>query len=137
MRLLVALLFLIVPSSAQSIEFLQGVWTSGQTAIEFHWAQRNGEPMLVGRTWTGKSQACPWCVASSAMAIYYDADSRLLRLHVKDRSQRIRDLSLETERKGFLEFVAESGDRIVFESTRPDQLSMVLGGVTALTLQRK
>jgi hypothetical protein len=132
MRVFVALLFLVAPMAAQSLDFLQGVWTSGQSTTEFHWAQRNVEPVLIGRNWAGARQSCPWCVTQTAMAIYYDADSRQLRLHVTDRRGQVRDLRLETERKGFLEFVGKSGDRMVFQSTRVDVLSIIFGGVTTI-----
>jgi len=137
MRILAALLFFVLPVSAQSLDFLQGVWTSGGSTTEFHWAQQKGQPVLIGRNWAGGRQSCPWCVTDTAMAIYWDADSRQVRLHVSDRMQRVRDLRLENVHKGFLEFVGESGERIVFQSARPDQLSIAFGGVSAITLHRK
>jgi hypothetical protein len=137
MRILAALLFMVLPVSAQSLDFLQGVWTSHGSTTEFHWAERDGLPVLIGRSWAGGRQSCPWCVTETAMAIYYDADSRQVRLHVSDRLKRVRDLRLGTARKGFLEFAGESGERIVFQSMRGDQLSIAFGGVSAITLHRE
>lgn len=132
-----SLLFLVLPAAAQSLDFLQGVWSSGRSTTEFHWAQRNGEPVLIGRSWAGGWQICPWCVTRTAMAIYYDADSRQVRLHVTDRRGQVRDLHLKAERKGFLEFVGGSGEQIVFQSSRPEQLSIAFGGAAAVTLHRE
>jgi len=137
MRVLVALLSFVLPVSAQSLDFLQGVWTSGGSTTEFHWAQQNGQTMLIGRSWPGGRQSCPWCVTETAMAIYYDADLRQVRLHVKDRQEHVTDLRLKTAHQGFMEFAGEAGNRVSFEFTRPDQLFIAFGGVTAVTLHRQ
>ena len=87
--------------SLRALNFLQGVWTldnAGYTDenLEFHWSTREGNPVIVGRRWSGYEKGCPWCVAQSAMLARYDATLNQIRLHFVDREQHVREFHLDS-----------------------------------------
>jgi len=82
------------PASLESLNFLLGVWTPedwGHQAetTEFHWVERQGHALLVGRHWEADESGCPWCVTQAAMVSYYDLASNQVRVRFGDKTQRV------------------------------------------------
>jgi hypothetical protein len=101
-------------ASLQSLNFLTGVWIaedSGQEAetTEFHWEQRQGITLLVGRHWVGDAGGCPWCVTQAAMVVYYDTASNQVLVHFRDKTQRAMDFRLVSARERSVQFLAVTG----------------------------
>jgi hypothetical protein len=95
--------------SLRSLTFLPGVWTLDNTSepsenLEFHWSTRQGNPVLVGRRWSGYEAGCPWCVAQSAVLAEYDATFHQVRLHFVDRDQHFHDFHLLSAEKNSIVF---------------------------------
>jgi hypothetical protein len=125
-----------VPASLQSLAFLQGVWIANDGAqqaetTEFHWQERQGNTVLVGRHWAGDAGECPWCVTQATMVAYYDTASKQVRVHFHDKTQRVMDFRLASAREKSVQFstVVESGlptYRLTFKLLPRDVLSLTL-----------
>jgi len=80
----------------QPLSFLIGIWTADDhgglpETTEFHWTERQGTTVLVGRHWTGDDGGCPWCVTQAAILVYYDKDANRVHALFRDKAQRALD----------------------------------------------
>ena len=123
-------------ASLQSLDFLPGVWIAEDSrqeaeTTEFHWEQRQGNTLLVGRHWVGNAGGCPWCVTQAAMVAYYDAASNQVRVHFRDKTQRAMDFRLVSAREKSVQFLTVAGPglptyRLTFELLPTDVLLITL-----------
>jgi hypothetical protein len=120
------------PASLESLNFLLGVWTPedwGHQAetTEFHWVERQGHALLVGRHWEGDESGCPWCVTQAAMVSYYDLASNQVRVRFADKTQRV-DFALASARERFAQFLTDEQSsparRLTF-SLLPEEVLLV------------
>ena len=124
------------PAPLQSLGFLPGVWSaedSEQVAetTEFHWEERLGHRVLVGRHWVGNAGGCPWCVTQAAMVAFYDTASNQVHVHFRDNTQRAMDFRLVSALEKSVQLLTAVGPdlptyRLTFELLPTDVLLVTL-----------
>jgi len=123
-----AVLFLATRGAAQTtdplqpLSFLIGIWTTDDhgglpETTEFHWTERQGTTMLVGRHWTGDDGGCPWCVAQAAILVYYDKDANRVRALFRDKAQRSLDFMMASPLEDSPQFFSVDAGMPVFRLT--------------------
>lgn len=126
-------------ASLRSLNFLQGVWIAPDNgaaakATEFHWRESQSNLFMVGRTWLGRENGCPWCVAKTAMAFWYDPTSRQVRLHLADRAHHVLDLHLISAGERTLQFLSDRQPSMpVYRLTYTESES----GILSATLEKE
>jgi hypothetical protein len=126
------------PVSLESLNFLLGIWTAddhGQQAetTEFHWAEQQGNKILVGRHWVGDENGCPWCVTQAAILAYYDEESNQVQVSFRDKMQRALDFHLVSAREKSLQFLSDAESELtVYRLT----FTLSATNVLLITLER-
>jgi hypothetical protein len=120
----------------QSLGFLIGIWTAEDhgalpETTEFHWAERQGSTVLVGRHWTGDDGGCPWCVTQAAILVYYDKDANQVHALFRDKAQRSLDFVMASALEDSAQFfsVPDPGMpvfRLIFKPKPPNNISIAL-----------
>jgi len=120
----------------QPLGFLIGIWTSEDhialpETTEFHWAERQGNTVLVGRHWTGDDSGCPWCVTQAAIVVYFDKDSNQVHAHFRDKAQRSLDFVMAAPLGDSAQFFSLAGPgmpvfRLTFKPKAPKNISIAL-----------
>ncbi len=125
----------------QPLNFLIGIWAAEDRAgalpetTEFHWAERQGTTVLLGRHWTGDDSGCPWCVTQAAIVVHYDKDSNQVQAHFRDKTQRSLDFLLSGASDGFAQFYSVAGPgvlvfRLTFKTKPPGGILITLENAT-------
>jgi hypothetical protein len=100
-------------ASLESLNFLLGIWTADDPrqqadTTEFHWAEQQGNKILVGRHWVGDENGCPWCVTQAAIVAYYDEASNQVQVSFRDKIQRALDFRLVSAREKSIQFLSDA-----------------------------
>ncbi len=144
MRFLCActVLFLAALANAQATDplrplgFLIGIWTAEDhgglpETAEFHWTERQGSTVLVGRHWTGDDGGCPWRVTQAAILVYYDEDSNQVHALFRDKTQRSLDFVMAAALEDSAQFFSVADprmpvSRLTFERKSTKGISIAL-----------
>lgn len=122
--------------SLRSLDFLRGIWIGHNNArpaesIEFHWDNRQGAQLLVGRSGFTPDPSCPWCAAQAALVAKYDPTANQVRMHLVDRSEHVMDFHLVYSDGRAAQFVTNVAAgmptyRLTYRLVKPAVLSSTL-----------